>query len=103
MAIVEPAPTTTTVDELDPVENVPESNDEPSKDESEASSQENDSCDEDDIDTDMQRVFVTTNSVFDKDVDEFDPENGEEKYHTDYNKAFNDNEIFRRVAKEPTY
>ena len=103
-AIVEPSPTTPTTDKPDPVENVPDSdNDEPIDDDLEASSQRDDSSDEDDIDTDMQRVFALINSGFDEDASKFDPEAEEERYYADCNEALNDNKIVGCVALEPTY
>ena len=58
-AVIEPAPSNPTEEELDPMEDVPDSdNTESIENDSEVSSQEDDSSDDNNIDTDMERVFT---------------------------------------------
>ena len=101
--VIEPAHTNSTEEELDPTEDVPDSdNAESIKDDLEVSSQEDDSSDDNDIDTDMERVFVMINSGFNEETDMFHPEAEEEKYYADCNDTFNDNKIVGCVTAEPT-
>ena len=103
-AVIEPAPTTPTAEEPDPMEDVPDSdNAESINDNLEVSNQEDDSSDDTDINTDMERVFAMINSGFNEDTNKFNPEAEEEQYYADYNKALNNNEIVWCVTAELTY
>ena len=86
-AVVEPAPTTPTMDEPDLVEDeVPDSDNDESIDiDLDALSKGGHLSEVDDIETDMKRMFALINFGLDESDDKFDPEAEEDRYYASSN------------------